>query len=205
MAIEGIPVECKCGNAFRVKAAAAGKKVRCPQCKTPCMVVAPIEVPDPLPKLKPPEQEPAFVPTSPDSPGTEAVSEVPDILVSPYTPPKSTAPLETGTLDNQSTSPPLNDYKSLRLVSKVYHTLALAIAAIWAIGMVVGLIVGLFVAVTSEEPGAALVGLAIVGLMQLIASGLATALTVLLLFAISEGITLAIDVQRNTYDAAYRR
>ena len=32
-----IPVTCNCGNSFKVKPAAIGRKVRCPKCKSPCL------------------------------------------------------------------------------------------------------------------------------------------------------------------------
>ncbi|TWT84530.1 hypothetical protein CA13_60090 [Planctomycetes bacterium CA13] len=38
MSAEAVVVRCQCGNAFRVKAAAMGRTIRCPKCKVPCLV-----------------------------------------------------------------------------------------------------------------------------------------------------------------------
>ena len=200
MTTSGVPVSCKCGNQFKVKEAAIGRKVRCPECKTPCLVAMPIEVPDPKP-----ESLPEITQVEPPVTFAPEINEAPQLSASPYASPAYEPQPTTSAAGFSTSIPPEKNYKHLLLVSWIYGLLARLVIAIWLIAMVVGLIIGIYWAATSSDPGSNFFGLLVGGSVQLLISGLTASWAALLLFAMSEGIVLAIDIQRNTYQSAYRR
>ena len=196
-----ITVDCtSCSNSFKVKPAAAGKRIRCPKCKHPNEIqqpeVAAASVPgngsvDPLAEfnlaMEVPKQQQPTLDIGTD--GSEDAKSAP--APEPSMPDRYRPPAMAGHPIPQL--PPRREYKFLEALRLLYVVLA-GLVAICGLGFFLLAFLG---SVFSETEEAGLVAQFIGGLPALFAVVMGV-----VLMSFAELIKLAMDVQDNTLRAA---
>ena len=129
-------------------------------------------------------------PLPPAEPLSTAVS------TSPYA-----APVNVARERTTRATPPRREYKMLKLVALLYKIAAGMVVAGWLFITTFMLLALLGIAAEDAQAGA---GAAIVGVIPWLIQTMAMVPAIITLLAMSQLVELAMDVQSNTYDAAYR-
>jgi len=190
-----IPITCQaCKKRFRVKAKAIGRQLECPYCKTVVLIQPPDEPADPLGFAK------QSVTPNPPQPAVPQPPEEPQpVQQSPYVTPQINA-----TQRSRSAYVGRRKYPALKFVRLGLQICAGLIAFGWVLSSIFGLlsIIG-FAGAATDESGAAGVAMLTVMIVPWLMTTLGSVVAVTMLVGLSELLKLGMDIQDNTWVAAY--
>lgn len=183
-----IIVRCNCGQNFRVADDMAGKKGRCPHCRQVLVVPSPLQdvyddtaivAPTKTPITRPPAQPPdptsdTFNEMIDDELGIQHEPPIP-IYDEPLPDKKKRSPIYA---DRGAIAESSSKYPALRAIAWIYRGLGMLVIIVGSVGFIVGLVGG--------TPGEAflILPIMVIGSVSF--------------FAMSEGISLLIDIEANT-------
>lgn len=195
MVVDGVPVHCQCGNTMWIKRIGIGKRIRCPHCQTPNLVT------EPEPQFPTIQQAPEF-PTIQQVPEFPTIKQAESEFPAFQQAPQITAPK----IGSSRSTPPRRNYVALTNIAGVFKSLAAVIFIAWFGATCLGLVAlarmtAVGNATSNQGPDAIMFSVIIPWFVMTLASAFLSCL----MWACAEIIQLCIDVQSNTYDAAYFR